>query len=103
MAVFLTERGNPYSESAIARVFCTIGSKVKFKVTPHMLRHAYATYTLHGLREAGFKGNALLYLRDRLGHTSVQTTEIYLHLLEQIDACLMTKHEQEINALFRIT
>lgn len=102
-ALFLTELGNPYSESAIQRVFAGIQKKTGFHVSPHMLRHTYATYTLHGLRERGFKGEALLYVRDRLGHSSVSTTEIYLHLLSQIDGNLMLLHEEEINTLFRRT
>ncbi len=101
--LFLTEEGNAYSQSAIQRVFSSIQKKAGFHVSPHMLRHTYATYTLHGLRERGFKGEALLYLRDRLGHASVSTTEIYLHLLSQIDANLMLLHEEEINTLFRTT
>lgn len=99
-ALFLTERGAPYSDKAIEKVFWRLQQRVGFPVTPHMLRHVYATYTLHGLRERGFKGDALLYLRDRLGHSSVNSTQIYLHLLEQIDAALMMRHEHELNALF---
>jgi integrase len=65
-----------------------------------MARHTYATYTLHGLRERGYKGDALMYLRDRLGHSSVTTTQRYLHLAEEIDADLMIAFEEEVNALF---
>jgi integrase/recombinase XerD len=74
---------------------------VEFHVTPHMARHTYATYTLHQLRERGFKGDPLLYLRDRLGHSSVSSTQIYLHLLEQLDVGLLMLHEQELDAVFR--
>lgn len=98
--LFLTEHGNPYSESAIERVFTSISKSVGFHVTPHMLRHTYATYTLDGLQKRGFKGDALMYVRDRLGHSSIHTTEIYLHLLRQFDANLMLMHEEEINTLF---
>jgi len=98
--LFLTRVGNPYSASAIKRVYQTVSDKVGFRVTPHMLRHTYATYTLHGLRERGYKGDALLYLRDRLGHSSVTTTQRYLHLVEEIDADLMIVFEEEVNALF---
>ncbi len=98
--LFLTRDGNAYSASAIKRVYNSVSDKVGFRVTPHMARHTYATYTLHGLRERGYKGDALMYLRDRLGHSSVTTTQRYLHLLEEIDADLMIAFEEEVNALF---
>jgi integrase len=98
--LFLTRDGNAYSASAIERVYNSVSDKVGFRVTPHMARHTYATYTLHGLRERGYKGDALMYLRDRLGHSSVTTTQRYLHLVEEIDADLMIAFEEELNALF---
>ncbi len=98
--LFLTREGNPYSASAIKRVYQTISDKIGFRVTPHMARHTYATYTLHGLRARGYKGDALMYLRDRLGHSTVTTTQRYLHLLEELDAELMVTFEEEVNALF---
>ena len=98
--LFLTRDGNAYSASAIKRVYNSVSDKVGFRVTPHMARHTYATYTLHGLRERGYKGDALMYLRDRLGHSSVTTTQRYLHLVEEIDADLMIALEEEVNALF---
>ena len=98
--LFLTERGTPFSDKSIEKVFRRLEQRVGFHVTPHMLRHSYATYTLHCLRERGFKGDALLYLRDRLGHSSIFSTQIYLHLLEQLDVGLLFLHEQELQTLF---
>jgi site-specific recombinase XerD len=40
------------------------------KVTPHILRHSKATHLLQA-------GVNLIYIRDILGHRSIQTTEIY--------------------------
>ena len=51
------------------------------------------------LRKRGFKADALLYVRDRLGHASITTTQIYLHMLEQLDIDLMLLHEQELGEL----
>lgn len=99
-ACFLTTQGNAYSESAIQRVFTTLSDSVGFNVTPHMLRHCYATYTLYGLRKRGYQGDPLLYVRDRLGHSSVNTTTIYLHMVEQLESDLVLRHEAEIDALF---
>lgn len=100
-AIFLTERGTPFSDKAIEKAFWRLEQRVGFQVTPHMLRHTYGTYTLHALRERGFKGDALLYLRDRMGHSTVNTTQIYLHLLEQLDVALLVLHEEELHGLFQ--
>ena len=40
------------------------------RVTPHALRHSKAMHLLQN-------GVSLVYIRDFLGHTSIQTTEIY--------------------------
>ena len=98
-SLFVTTRGTAYSDKAIEKVFQRLQRRVGFVVSPHILRHVYATYTLQGLRERGFKADALLYIRDRLGHASVTTTQIYLQLLEQLDMDLMLLHEQELSEL----
>ena len=66
-----------------------------------MLRHTYATYTLAALRKRpDFMGEPLLYVRDRLGHSDVQTTAEYLHLINQLEAQLILQHEDFIDGLF---
>ena len=98
--LFLTELGKPYSESAIGRIFSKISGTVGFQVTPHMLRHSYATHTLHKMREMKSKIDPLLYIRDRLGHSSVTTTERYLHFLNSIEDDLINDYQTEIDGLF---
>ncbi len=99
-AVLLASNGQSYSKDALNKVFQRLSTRVGFRVHPHILRHSYATWTLHALERLGFKGDALMYVRDRLGHASVVTTQVYLHLLRDMEATLVLAHEDEIDQLF---
>jgi site-specific recombinase XerD len=99
--LFLTEGGLPYSKDAIGAIFRALSKRVGFTVTAHMLRHSYATYLLWSLRKSTtFQGEPLLYVRDRLGHSDVSTTSIYLHLINSLEGQLVLAHEDEIDQLF---
>ena len=69
------QNGNPYSGSSIGKVVKSAAEKVKVKlpVTPHVLRHCFATHSLE-------KGVDLRYIQAMLGHSSSRTTEIYTHV-----------------------
>ncbi len=100
-ALILTGNGTEFSKSAVVDVMKAVEQKVGFPVRAHMLRHTYGTYTLAALRKSSeFAGEPLLYVRDRMGHTDVQTTAIYLHLINQLDAQIVIAHEDEIDMLF---
>lgn len=100
--LFLTENGKPYGKTAFTDIFSRLSACVGYKVRPHMLRHTYATYLLWSLRRSDdFKGEPLLYIRDRLGHSNVTTTAKYLHLVNLLDGQLTLKHEDEMDKLFR--
>nr|WP_229421252.1 site-specific integrase [Telluria antibiotica] len=99
--LFLTETGRPYGKTAFTDIFSRLTSRVNYKVRPHMLRHTYATYLLWSLRKSkDFKGEPLLYVRDRLGHSSVKTTAKYLHLINNLEGHLILQHEDELDKLF---
>lgn len=99
--LFLTEQGALYTKQAIGDIFRKLGKRVGFKLNAHMLRHSYATYLLWSLRKSEtFQGEPLLYVRDRMGHSDVSTTTIYLHLINSLEGHLVIAHEDEIDALF---
>jgi len=102
--LFLTEAGMPYSKDAVTGIFRALSRRVGFKVEAHMLRHSYATYLLWSLRKSTiFQGEPLLYVRDRLGHSDVSTTTLYLHLINSLEGHLVLAHEDEIDRLFAPT
>lgn len=93
--------GEPYGKDSTIDVFETLEARVGFHVRPHMLRHSYATHVLRMLRaNPKFEGEPLLYVRDRLGHSDVQTTAVYLHLLNALEAQAVLAHEDYVDDLF---
>ncbi|KPU83090.1 integrase [Psychromonas sp. PRT-SC03] len=71
-----------------------------FKVNPHKLRHTYATHMLKGLQEKrSTKFEPLMYLQNRLGHSSIITTMKYLHLVNDLMDDLSIEYQDSINAI----
>ncbi len=73
--LFLNRRGSPLSRQMVFIVIkrlCELAG-IRKTVSPHTLRHSFATHLLEG-------GANLRAIQQMLGHESLTTTEVYLHL-----------------------
>jgi site-specific recombinase XerD len=98
--LFVSRQGNPYSSSFFTTLFKKASSNLGFAVHAHLLRHTYATHTLQNMRKRTNDGAALMYVRDRLRHASVRTTEIYLHVWSDRADQTLDEYQQHLDEIF---
>jgi len=73
--LFLNRRGKPLTRSMIFRIIKDLAQEINLqkKISPHTFRHSFATHLLEN-------GADLRSIQVMLGHESITTTEIYMHL-----------------------
>lgn len=73
--IFLNRRGGKMSRVMVFYIIRDLAAAAGIlkKVSPHTLRHSFATHLLEG-------GASLRVIQELLGHESLETTEIYVHL-----------------------
>lgn len=85
-ALFIGRFGDRFTKNSVEIMFTQTNKMANMDVHPHMLRHSFATNMLRN-------NTNLLYVSKFLGHSSVQTTEMYTHIVdEDLRAIYKQKH-----------
>ena len=91
--LFLNYKGTHISRSTIFKIVKQLAdlAGIKREISPHTLRHSFATHLLEG-------GANLRAIQQMLGHESIATTEIYIHIdRTRLREEILLHHPRNIN------
>lgn len=95
---FVNSRGSRYTEQSI-RIMLKKYTKlagIDRNITPHMFRHSFATYLIE-------EGVDVSCVQQILGHSSIKTTQIYIHIAAKKQAeILRALHPRNRMNIFRV-
>jgi site-specific recombinase XerD len=72
-ALFLSKRRTRISRAQIGLIFRELSRKAQIEVSPHILRHSFATHLLEN-------GVDTMVIKELLGHKNLATTQIYMNV-----------------------
>lgn len=83
---FINKRKSRFTEQSIRLMLkkYTKQAKLERNITPHMFRHSFATYLIE-------EGVDISCVQQILGHSSIKTTQIYIHVSSQKQADILRK------------
>ena len=90
--LFCTMQGRPLDHRNVLRILQRIGDKVNVHVSPHLIRHSAASHR-------ALSGMPAFLLQRLLGHTTIQMTEKYVHLVDNEKLRVASKQYNPLDTL----